>query len=337
MPVRGLQIRGPGHGRGQPRGRATAARGSRNTVHAPTGESCTARRPFRIVVLPNSPRKQRSAPALASVGTASTAASSRSTTGAVSPRMPASPPARRHLGHALQHLGRRELAVAADPEHARRARADPPSRRSGRRRPSSRRRTGGWPARARGRARARPRPRRAARAGRTPSSRRGLLQAPRHRRPAPRFTSTSTVGSPRSSAMRASANRTPLAATRVAGRGLQHRGRELAGALDLVRACRGPGAGSIGRRSQVTPPTTGRAPVWSRQDSATPSAPTTSPPPPMPITSGRRAEASSASASIIVPPPPWPPRSRPRRGLEHARLGDHARSPARPGSRRRPG
>ena len=64
------------------------------------------------------------------------------------------------------------------------------------------------------------------------------------------------------------------------------------------RRAAAPGAGSIGRRSQVTPPTTGRAPWWSRQDSATPSAPTTSPPPPIPSTSGRRVAARSASASV---------------------------------------
>ena len=38
--------------------------------------------------------------------------------GAVSPRAPASPPARAHLGEPLEHLGGRELAVAADAEDA---------------------------------------------------------------------------------------------------------------------------------------------------------------------------------------------------------------------------
>ena len=77
---------------------------------------------------------------------------------------------------------------------------------------------------------------------------------------APRFTSTSTVGSPSNSAIRASAKRTPLAATRVSGRAHQHPAGEPLRPVDLV-GVPGPGSGSIGRRSQVTPPTTGSAPA----------------------------------------------------------------------------
>jgi hypothetical protein len=66
----------------------------------------------------------------------------------------------------------------------------------------------------------------------------------------------------------------------------------------ISASARGPGCGSIGRRSQVTPPTTGSAP-WTRQASAVASAPTTSPPPPIPSTSGRRERDRSWSASIM--------------------------------------
>ncbi len=68
-------------------------------------------------------------------------------------------------------------------------------------------------------------------------------------------------------------------------------------APSISASSRGPGLGSIGRRSQVTPPRTGAAP-WARQASAVASAPTTSPPPPIPSTSGRREPERSASASI---------------------------------------
>ncbi len=94
-----------------------------------------------------------------------------------------------------------------------------------------------------------------------------------------------------------SANSVPSPLTQVSGQAAST-GPASTRAPSISAAARGPGRGSIGRRSQVTPPTTGAAPCSRRQDSATASAPTTSPPPPTPITRGRRAAASSASASV---------------------------------------
>jgi hypothetical protein len=59
--------------------------------------------------------------------------------------------------------------------------------------------------------------------------------------------------------MRASAKRTPLPRTRVSGPAASTAspsGR----APSISASARGPGSGSMGRRSQETPPSTGRAP-----------------------------------------------------------------------------
>ena len=75
----------------------------------------------------------------------------------------------------------------------------------------------------------------------------------------PSVASTRTVSSPSSSAIRDSANRTPLSRTRVEPLAASTPGASLR-APSISASARGPGSGSIGRRSQVTPPTTGRAP-----------------------------------------------------------------------------
>ena len=62
---------------------------------------------------------------------------------------------------------------------------------------------------------------------------------------------------------------------------------------------RGPGWGSIGSRSQVTPPTITCGPKRS-QNRATASAPTTSPPPPMPSTIARRLARNAASSLALM-------------------------------------
>src|SRR5919197_3095453 len=105
--------------------------------------------------------------------------------------------------------------------------------------------------------------------------------------------SISTVGSPRRAAMRASANRAPEA-VRVSGPA-SNTPSWSARAPVISAVERGPGSGSIGRRSQVTPPSTAGTPRRS-QSRALASAPTTSPPPPMPITSARRAARTRISS-----------------------------------------
>ena len=58
--------------------------------------------------------------------------------------------------------------------------------------------------------------------------------------------------------MRASAKRTPLERTRVSPRAASTHGPS-GRASSISSTERGPGCGSIGRRSHVTPPTSGRA------------------------------------------------------------------------------
>ncbi len=85
-------------------------------MSAPTGESGTVRRPSRISARPTAPRAQRTAIALASVGTTRDGGLERVGVGGREPPGAEQPAGGGDLADPLEHLLRRQLAVAAGPE-----------------------------------------------------------------------------------------------------------------------------------------------------------------------------------------------------------------------------
>ena len=259
------RIAWPSRGRARPDDAPRAAPPRRSPPRveerdAPAGRGelrpCAARRGSSRA--PVSPRAQRSAIALASVGTAVDGAPrvgpARPASSAWSPR---APPAAATSASRVGDLVGRQLAVAARAEH--RAEHGHARRRQLPGAPRARpRRRAGWPAPARRRGRPRRRRRRAGRRRRSPA-RDAATARPSAIAAGPPRGSTSTVGSPSSSAMRPSAKRKPpgpaasgpASATAVVQR---------LDAGDLVQARAGPGAG----RSGAAPRSGRRAPTACR-------------------------------------------------------------------------
>ena len=269
---------------------------SRKNVIAASGLSSSVRVPPRIVLVPDAPRKARTASALASVATSSIDASSRSATGPVSPRAPHSPPAAATVASRASTSSGVSSASQPTPKMpsstgwplmlSRPPAASITASHNGLRSPGSLPCAITSPPTS------------------TSTSRSHLSASIASASPAatllgPMLTSISTVGWSRNSDMRASANTTSRSRTRVSGPASRMPG-AISSAPVISATERGPGTGSNGRRSQLMPPITGSAPSYRRADSAAASAPTTSPPPPMPITSGRRQPRSSSSASRIL-------------------------------------
>src|SRR5829696_5094059 len=267
-----------------------AARGSKKKVSAPTGESGTVRRPPRISARPVAPRAQRTAWALASVGTSATAASSRSASAGVRPQAPSRPPAA-----ATSATRASTSSVVSSPSQPTpktaptagvrmwTAAASRTASHSGLASPGS----SPWPKTS---------PPTSTSATRSHSSAAAAASSPRATARGPSLGSTSTVGSPSTRAMCASAKRKPPGPL-VSGPASATEPSS-GSACSISASRRGPGIGSIGRRSQVTPPTRALSPA-ARAAPATPRAPTTSPPPPMPMQSTRRAAAKNGCGSGV--------------------------------------
>ena len=267
---------------GQPRRRADRGLGLEVERDRADRESSTDRRPPRIVPVPCSPRAQRRAWALASVGTSATAASSRSVSLGVRPHAPSSPPAA-----ATSAMRSRTSGTVSSPSQPgpkttptqgssrKREAASRIASQSGLARPAS----SPWPSTS------------------PPTSTSAIASQPRRAAasvspcaaPAgPPCGSISATGSPRKRAMCDSAKWNGPG-PRVSG--------PASAAYSPIRSApssssrrRGPGRASITRRSQLTPPTCASSPA-SRARSAVASAPTTSPPPPMPTDSTDREAA----------------------------------------------
>src|SRR4051794_21107682 len=234
---------------------------------------------------PNSPRAHRSACALASVGTSATAASRRSTSSGVRPQAPSSPPAAA------------TSAIRSDTSAGRSSPSQPGPKTT--------------PTQGRARCRA---------AASSTASHSGLASpgSPPCASTSPPTSTSATASQPRRSAAAARPSATPagppcgsIRATgsprkramcdsakwkgpgpRVSGPASPAQGPSRSSSPSTSSSRRGPGWGSIGRRSQVTPPTWALRPT-ARAGSAVASAPTTSPPPPMPTDSTDRAAAKN--------------------------------------------
>jgi hypothetical protein len=115
-----------------------------------------------------------------------------------------------------------------------------------------------------------------------------------------RGVSPDAVDAARDSAKRTSSPSSVLL-TRVSGPASTTAGASSSATSAISTMRRGPGWRSTAMRSQLTPPTTGRAPCSRESGSDSARVAATSPPPPTPIRSGRRAAASRASASSTGP------------------------------------
>src|SRR4051794_8168104 len=265
-----------------------AASQSKRKNRPPVGVSSTVRRPSRIDALPVSPRAQRQAIALASVGTASTARPRRSIDASSRPSAPRLPPA----AHTSAIRARTSAGVSS------------PSQPMPKIAPVTGRPIAGAAASSTASASGLPRPASSPWASTSPPtsssttwsqpSRRAASPSasPTARGPGPG--STSTTSWPVSSATRDSAKRKPPGPV-VSGPASATASLRTSAPDNSSRA-RGPGSGSTGRRSQVSPPTTASR-SRSAAASAHASAPTTSPPPPMPTTSRRVAGAKMPASS----------------------------------------
>src|SRR4051794_4927917 len=226
---------------------------------------------------PNSPRAHRSACALASVGTSATAPSSRSTASGVRPQAPRSPPAAATSAIRSDTSAGRSSPSQPGPKttptqgSARcRAAASSTASHSGLARPGSSPCASTSPPTSTSATASQPsRSAAAARPSATPG--------------APPCGSMRTTGSPRKRAMCDSAKWNGPG-PRVPGPASAAHAPSRSWRSSTSSRRRGPGWGSIGRRSQVTPPTCACSPA-ARARSAVASAPTTSPPPPMPTDS----------------------------------------------------
>src|SRR3954453_7001803 len=297
----------------------SATIGSKKDTRPPSGVSVTWRRPRRIATSPVSPCAQRSAIALASVGTVSTAAASRSSVAASGATAPSAPPApATSSSRAETSSGRsspsqpapKTAPITVRPEAASAgAAARTSASASGLASPGSSPCAGTSPPTSRS----------------TPRSQRSSAHAaarPSAMAAGPPFGSTSTVGAPSSSAMRPSAKRNPPGplASGPASATASCSGR----APVTSSSRRGPGSGSVGRRSQVRPPRTGSHPAAAARPAGA-SAPTPPPPPPMPRHRTRRAPCRICCAEPVSPPRPRPRRVEPRCGKTRWLLDERRR------------
>src|SRR3954452_9422252 len=302
----------------------SATIGSKKDTRPPSGVSVTWRRPRRIATSPVSPRAQRSAIALASVGTVSTAAASRSSVAASGATSASAPPA-------AETSSRRATTSSG------RSSPSQPAPNTAPITPTPAAASAGAAARTSASASGLASPGALPWASPSPPTSRSTTRSQRSSAPAtaspsamaagPPFGSTSTVGAPSSSAMRPSAKRNPPGplASGPASATASCSGR----APVTSSSRRGPGSGSIGRRSQVRPPRTVSHPAAAAMPAGA-SAPTTSPPPPMPRHRTRRAPCRICCAEPVSPPRPRPRRVKPRCGKtrwpldERRRPVDHA-------------
>src|SRR4051794_22527367 len=286
----------------------SAAIGSKKDTRPPSGVSVTWRRPRRIATSPVSPRAQRSAIALASVGTVSTAAASRSSVAASGATSASAPPAAATSSRRATTSSGRSSPSQPAPNTA------PIT-------PTPAAASAGAAARTSASASGLASPGSSPWASTSPPTSRSTTRSQRSSAHAtaspsamaagPPFGSTSTVGAPSSSAMRPSAKRKPP-------------GPRASGPASATASCngrapvtssrrRGPGSGSIGRRSQVRPPRTDSHPAAAAIPAGA-SAPTTSPPPPIPRHRTRDAPCRICGAETVSRPRPRPRRVEPRCG-----------------------
>src|SRR4051794_14555632 len=287
----------------------SATIGSKKETRPPPGVSVTWRRPRRIATSPVSPCAQRSAIALASVGTVSTAAASRSSVAASGTTSPSAPPAAATSSSRAETSSGRSSPSQPAPKTAPITRTPAAARAGAAARTSASASglasPGSSPC-------ASTSPPTSSSTTRSQRSSAHATARPSAMAAGPPFGSTSTVGAPSSSAMRPSAKRNPPGplASGPASATASCSGR----APVTSSSRRGPGSGSIGRRSHVSPPRTLSHPAAAAMPAGA-RAPTTSPPPPMPRDRTRDAPCRICCAESVR-------LNERRRAVDHAALDD---------------
>src|SRR3954449_4221803 len=249
------------------------------------------RRPPRISTVPWAPRAHAKAWALASVGTAATAVSTRCAASGVRPHAPSHPPAAAtsaKRARTSSGVSSPSQPVPKTPRTTGTRRASPGAAASTTASHSGLPRPGSSPW-------ASTSPPTSTKTTRSHSRCAAAVAMPCSIAAGPPLTSSRTTVSSSASASRVSAKRTPL---RVRVRGpARATAASRRSASSTSASDRGPGSGSTAERSHVVPPTTASRPR-PRTSSAVASAPTTSPPPPMPRHRTRRERSTRASKPV---------------------------------------